>query len=169
MHLHLQSRSTWLKQGPFPPIRLCCPYHHQYYEPLRLLTRLPLGFRLESLYRSLRWLWYHRPDEISPVPTTTFPTSHSPYAGGFFGAASQVLHTFLGLRFCVTSSTPSSSLFRANLSTLQDSLYVTVCWFALLSQEVTSLQHNQSPGCTGCLLPGRLTVTRTGLPPASSC
>ena len=110
MHLHLQSRSTWLKQGPFPPIRLCCPYHLQYYEPLRLLTRLPLGFRLESLYRSLRWLWYHRPDEISPVPTTTFPTSHSPYAGGFFGAAFQVLHTFLGLRLCVAGSAPSGPI-----------------------------------------------------------
>jgi len=32
-----------MKQGPFPPDRLCCPAHHQYYDPLRLpLGRLPL-------------------------------------------------------------------------------------------------------------------------------
>ena len=29
----------------------------------------------------------HRPDEISPVPSSTFATSRSPYAGGFFAAA----------------------------------------------------------------------------------
>jgi len=108
-----------------------------------------------------------RPCEISPVPSSTFTTSRSPYAGGFFGAASQVLHTFLGLRSYVTYSAPSFSPCGANISTLQDSLYVTGCCFALLSQEVTSLQHSQSPGCTGCLLPGRLTVTRIGLSPIS--
>lgn len=81
----------------------------------------------------------------------------------------QGLDTFLGLRLCVAGSAPSCTHLWANLSTLQDSLYVTGCWFALLSQEVTSLQHNQSPGRTGCLLPGRLSVTRIGLPPISSC
>jgi len=109
----------------------------------------------------------HRPNEISPVPSSTFSTSRSPYTGGFFGAAFQVLHTFHGLRFCMTSSAPSCSLFRVNLSTLQDSLYVTGCRFAFLSQEVTSFQHSQSPNCTGCLLPGRLAVTRIGLSPIS--
>ena len=29
----------------------------------------------------------HRPDEISPVPSSTFTTSRSPYAGGSFTAA----------------------------------------------------------------------------------
>jgi hypothetical protein len=29
----------------------------------------------------------HQPDETSPVPSPTFTTSRSPYAGGFFGAA----------------------------------------------------------------------------------
>src|SRR4030095_8154468 len=28
-----------MKQGPFPPDRLCCPVHRRYYDPLRL----PLG------------------------------------------------------------------------------------------------------------------------------
>ena len=102
--------SAWLKQGPFPPTRFCCPDHPQYYGPIRLFTRLPLGFHTTCLYRSLGWLWFQQPDEISPVPTTTFPTSHAPYAGGFFGAACQVLHTFLGLRLCVAGSAPSGPI-----------------------------------------------------------
>jgi len=108
-----------------------------------------------------------RPDEISPVPSPTFTTSRSPYAGGFFGAASQVLHTFLGLRSCVTNSAPSCSPFGANISTLQDSLYVTGCCFALPPQEDTPLQHNRSPGSTGSLLRGLLAVTTVGLSPTS--
>ena len=80
----------------------------------------------------------------------------------------QVLHTFLGLRHCVAGSAPSSSHLWVNLSTPQDSLDVTGCCFAFLSQEVTSLQHSQSPDCTGGLLPGRLIVTRIGLAPISS-
>ena len=32
-----------MKQGPFPPDRLCCPVHRRYYDPLRLpLGRPPL-------------------------------------------------------------------------------------------------------------------------------
>jgi len=56
---------------------------------------------------------------------------------------------------------------RANISTLQDSLYVTGCCFALPSQEDTPLQHLQSPGSTGSLLRGLLAVTTTGLAPVS--
>jgi hypothetical protein len=78
----------------------------------------------------------------------------------------QVLRRFHGLRYWLTSSAPSFP-FRANISVLQDSLYVTGCCFALPSQEVTTFQHTRSPRCTGCLLPGRLFVTRTGLSPAS--
>jgi hypothetical protein len=78
----------------------------------------------------------------------------------------QVLRRFHGLRYWLTSSAPSFP-FRANISALQDSLYVAGCCFALPSQEVTTFQHTPSPGRTGCLLPGRLTATRTGLSPAS--
>jgi hypothetical protein len=54
---------------------------------------------------------------------------------------------------------------RSNLSVLQVSLYATAAapfltWF-------TTLWLTRSPRCTGCLLPGGLNVTRTGLPPAS--
>ena len=41
----------------------------------------------------------HRPCETSPVPSSTFTTSRSPYAGESLGAASQVLHAFRGLPF----------------------------------------------------------------------
>ena len=68
----------------------------------------------------------------------------------------QVLRRFHGLRYWLKSSAPSFP-FRANISALQDSLYVAGCCFALLSQEVTTFQHTRSPRCTGCLLPGRLT------------
>jgi hypothetical protein len=57
--------------------------------------------------------------------------------------------------------------FRVNMSVLQVSLYVTGYCFASLSQGVTTLQHNQSPDCIGCLLSGSLTFTGTGLSPVS--
>ena len=108
-----------------------------------------------------------RPCEISPVPSSTFTTSRSPYAGGFFAVVYSGSSPLPWPSPSLIGSAPSCSPFGANLSTLQDSLYVTGCCFALLSQEVTSLQHSQSPGCTGCLLPGRLSVTRIGLSPIS--
>ena len=110
-----------------------------------------------------------RPSETSPVPSPTFTTSRSPYAGGFLTAVLPGSSPLPWPSPSLTGSAPSFSHLWANLSTPQDSLDVTGCWFAFLSQEVTSLQHNRSPDCTGCLLPGRLTVTRTGLPPATSC
>jgi len=67
----------------------------------------------------------------------------------------------------LTSSALPCSPLGANISTLQDSLYVTGYGFAPLSPGVTSLQHSQSPGCTGCLLRGLLAVTTTGLSSAS--
>ena len=80
----------------------------------------------------------------------------------------QVLRRFHGLRGLVSSSAPFFSRFRANISVLQDSLYVTVCCFAPLSQGDTMLRHSQSPSCTGCLLYGFLSVATTGLAPVSS-
>jgi hypothetical protein len=109
----------------------------------------------------------HRPDETSPVPSPTFTTSRSPYAGGFFGAALSGSSHLPWPSLSLTSSAPPSSPLGANISTLQDSLYATGCGFALLSQEVTTLQHSQSPDCTGCLLRGCLIITATGLPPVS--
>jgi len=117
----------------------------------------------------------HRPNETSPVPPSTFTTSRSPYAGeacpelveGFFGAAfpgsSRLPWPSLSLTSLALPGSPSG----ANLSTLQDSLYVAGCGFALLSQEVTTLQHHRSPDSTGCLLRGCLTITATGLSPVS--
>ena len=109
----------------------------------------------------------HRPNETSPVPSSTFTTSRSPYAGEFFSVVSPGSTRFPWPSLRMTSLALSCSPSGANLSTLQDSLYVTGCGFALLSQEVTTLQHLRSPGSTGCLLRGLLAVTAVGLSPTS--
>jgi hypothetical protein len=106
-------------------------------------------------------------NEISPVPSTTFTASRSPYAGGFLAAVCSGSSPLPWPSPSLTGSAPSFSPCGANISTLQDSLYVTGCCFAPSSRRDTTLRHSQSPGCTGCLLPGRLTLTRTGFPPAS--
>jgi hypothetical protein len=114
-----------------------------------------------------------RPSETSPpefhsgVPSPTFTASRSPYAGGFLTTAFPGSSPLLWPSPCMKGSAPSCSPCGANISTLQDSLHVTGCCFAPLSQGVTTLRHSQSPGCTGCLLSGGLTLTRTGLSPAS--
>jgi hypothetical protein len=108
----------------------------------------------------------HRPDETSPVSSPTFATSHTPYTGEFFTAVSGSMPLLLPSP-CVTGSALSCSPYGANMSVLQVSLYVTGYCFASLSQGVTTLRHSQSPNCIGCLLPGGLTLTRTGLSPAS--
>jgi hypothetical protein len=108
-----------------------------------------------------------RPREISPVPSPSFTTSRSLYAGEFFGAAFPGSSHLPWPSPRMKSSALPSSPIGANISTLQDSLHVAGCGFALPSQEDTTLQHLQSPGSTGCLLRGPLAVTTTGLPPAS--
>ena len=109
----------------------------------------------------------HRPCETSPVPSPTFTTSRSPYAGEFFGVVPSGSSHLPWPSLSLTSSALPGSPCGANISTLQDSLYVTGCGFALLSQEDTTLQHLRSPRSTGCLLRGGLTLTATGLAPAS--
>ena len=54
-----------------------------------------------------------------------------------------------------------SLLFRHIL--LQDSLYVTDCYFAPVSHRHTLLQHNRSPKSIGGLLQGSLAITLTRL------
>jgi len=81
-------------------------------------------------------------------------------------AAFQSLRRFFRLRLRSRARLPLFP-FRANISVLQASRDVTGYWFALPSQEDTSLQHIRSPGCTGRLLHGLLAVTMTGLAPAS--
>ena len=109
----------------------------------------------------------HRPSETSPVPPTTFPTSRPPYAGEFFGAALPGSSHLPWPSLRMTSSALPCSPFGANISTLQDSLHVTGCGLAPLSRGDTTLQHIRSPGSTGCLLRGLLTVTTVGLAPTS--
>ena len=109
----------------------------------------------------------HRPDETSPVPSSTVTTSRTPYTGEFFAAVFQVLHRFSCLHLACQARLSLAPLAGPNISVLQVSLYVTGCCFAPSSRRVTTLRDSQSPGYTGCLLPGGLTLTRTGLSPAS--
>ena len=168
MHRHLPSRWTRLKQRLFTlAVKFYCLAGRQYYGLPRLLTRRPPGFRFLSLYQQLRQAW--PADRMRPLlfqrllsPHPTLPTPE-----GSSRLLLQVLHRFPGLRFRLRNSAPSCSPFGANISTLQVSLDVTGCGFASPSQGVTSLQHLRSPRSTGCLLRGCLSITTTGLSPAS--
>src|SRR3990172_7836705 len=79
-----------------------------------------------------------RPCETSPVPSPTVTTSRSPYAGGFLTTASPGSSPLLWPSPSLTSSAPSPSPCGANISALQDSLYVTGCCFVPLSHLVTN-------------------------------
>ena len=61
----------------------------------------------------------HRPNETSPVPSSTFTTSRSPYAGEFFGAAFPGSSRLPWPSLSLTSSALPCSPSGANLSTLQ--------------------------------------------------
>lgn len=167
MHRHFSPRLTQLKQGTFPPMRLCCPHHQQYYVPLRLLTEHRPGLRNNVLIPVLPRAVDPRPREISLVALMAFPAFRSPYAGGFFEAAFPESLPLPWPSRSLKRSAPSCSPCGANMSTLQDSLHGTDCSFALPSQEVTALHHTRSPRCSGSLLRGSLAITTTGLPPVS--
>lgn len=80
----------------------------------------------------------------------------------------QILYSFHGLRPVVKDSTPSCpTLLPANMTALQNSLYVTDCRFASPSLRDISLRHSQLLGSIGNLLRGSLVITATGLPPVS--
>jgi hypothetical protein len=167
MHSHLPPRLTGLKQRPFPHGEFCCLTGLQYYGLLRLLIRRPPGFRFLSLYQRLQQV---RPaDRMKPLLFQRLLSPHPalPTPEGSSRLLLQVLRRFPGLRFRLRNSAPSCSPLGANISTLQVSLDVTGCGFASPSQEVTSLQHLRSPRSTGCLLRGCLSITTTGLSPAS--
>ena len=146
---------------------------HRYYGLLRLLIQPPSGLHLFGLYLLLvrfcaahwmRPLLFHR--LLSQHPILPTPESSSRLFSPEFGDTSGSLPLLLPSP-CVTGSALSCSPYGANMSVLQVSLYVTGCCFASLSQGVTTLQHNQSPDCIGCLLSGVLTLTGTGLSPVS--
>ena len=132
-------------------------------------TSQPASSRI-SLFRLIPFVTVvvgYRPGETSPVPSPAFTTSRSLYTGGFLAAAFSGSSPLPWPSLRVTSSTPSCSPLGVNMSVLQDSLNVTGCCFAPLSQGVSTLQYSQSPDCTGCLLRGLLIVATTGLPPVS--
>lgn len=108
-----------------------------------------------------------RPREISPVARIAFPASRSPDAGECLGAAAPDASPLpWPSRSLQRSALPCSPL-GAHMSTRQDSLDGTGCWFAPPSQRETPLRHTGSPPCHGSLLRGSLAITATGLAPVS--
>lgn len=69
----------------------------------------------------------HRLHETSLVPPPTFTAFRSPYAEEFLKAALRILHLFHALRQRLSGSALLCP-FRANITTLQDSLL----WYGLL-------------------------------------
>ncbi len=122
-------------------------------------------FKSNACTRVSHWTLFARSAIMPSCPT--FTTSRFPYAREFLGAALSGSSHLPWPSLSLTSLALPCFPVGANISTLQDSLYITGCYFALPSQEDTTLQHNQSPDCTGCLLRGRLTVTTVGLSPTS--
>jgi hypothetical protein len=153
------------------------PCLNKYSSPLRTIRMVnafsfqrplvPLIHRTHRLNPMITMGVDHRPNETSPVPSSAFTTSRPPYARGAFGAAFPGSSHLPWRSLSLKSSALPCSPFGANISTLQGLLHVAGCGFALLSQEVTTLQHLRSPRGTGCLLRGGLTLTATGLSPAS--
>ena len=126
-----------------------------------------LDFASTGLYHAFRGLWSHDPVRSPLLPLWISQHSAPPTPEGSSRLHVQNLHLFRDLRDRLRRSAPSCSPCGANISTLQDSLHGTDCWFALPSQEDTTLHHTQSPGCSGSLLRGSLAITTTGLAPDS--
>jgi len=110
----------------------------------------------------------HRPDEISPVPSSTF--ANIPFSlrrRVLRGCNIQVLRRFPWPSLSATAWLPllpfPGTFFDAARFTLSCGLLL-----CSPSQGDTTLLHSQSSGCTGCLLRGHLSVTTTGLPPVST-
>ena len=107
---------------------------------------------------------------VSPVPPSTFPPFHVPYAAGFFRAALQARHPFHGLRRSVPGSAPRCSLLAEGV--LFDAAdFTSCCGLVVCSPSYRGL----SPALHRSGLPlrwrrcykGGLVPPLAGLPPAS--
>ena len=125
---------------------------------------------------------YHPSNETSPVPSSAFTTSHTPYTGEFFTAVSGSLPLLLPSP-CVTGSALSCSPCGANMSALQACpdgspfahrvegyhfmlrAIVSLPFLRDLRQRFDTISHPATS--PKGLLSGGLTLTRAGLSPAS--
>jgi hypothetical protein len=108
------------------------------------------------------------PKRASPVPAVTFHTFHALYAGEFLGAAFQALHPFRGLRpegrgSALPLSHPKVGTFTARQASLHAADRMVAPPYGALD---AGLRPDPFPDRAASLLPGSLTITRTGLPPA---
>jgi hypothetical protein len=88
-------------------------------------TASPQTSTFTALYLGLHSLWKLRPHEISLVLLMALPAFRSPYAEEFFEAASPDPSPLPWPSRSLKRSALLCSPFRANISTLQDSLYGT--------------------------------------------
>src|SRR5215467_6003667 len=126
---------------------------------------LPLAFAWRLLPRVTVGGGHCLP-EGSLVPPLPVPACRAPSAGEFFGGASPDSPPLPWPSPGLTGAAFSCP-WRVHISTLQDALHVTDCWFAPLAQRGTPLQHPRLPKGTGRRLRGSPVMTTAGLPPAS--
>ncbi|MFQ5947072.1 MAG: hypothetical protein ACE5NC_12640, partial [Anaerolineae bacterium] len=108
------------------------------------------------------------PGRASPVPAIPFHAFHALYAGEFLGAAVQDLHPFRGLcpegrGSALPLSHPEAGTFTARQASLHAADRRVAPPIGALD---AGLRPDPFPDRAASLLPGSLTITRTGLAPA---
>jgi len=166
---HAPSRTFPLNSvevAALPHGEFVCLAGQQYYGSLRLLTWLPFGFSLLSLYHQLRSLWTN--DQMRPLLFhRLLPNIPRSLHGGFFTACDPGLFAASVAFAFVDEARLPLFPFRANISVLQASRYVAGCWFAPHSLGDTSASAHPVAQMPRRLLHGLLVVTTTGLAPVS--
>ena len=161
----LTSSLNAVEAGTLPSDVVMCP-HHRYDDPLRLLTRRRPGFRLRAYTRTSAGCGPPTAGDLPCCPDR-FPNIPLPLRRGVpRGRFSRFFAPSMAFAIAETLGSPLLPC-GANMSTLQDSLHGTGCWFAPPSQRDTPLRHTGSPQCNGSLLRGSLAMTATGLAPVS--
>ncbi len=163
-------------RGPSLHRRFCCPrsFSPRYYDPSDARpARSPLpGF--VTGYRSRRSTQTPQPGgpgRASPVPAATICTFRAPYAGGSFTAAPSGSSPLpWPSPFSSGLGIPSSTPFD-EVGYRRGRLHFTLRTAQLHTPKTgaldAGLRPRPFPDDTASLLPGSLTTTRTGLPPAS--
>ena len=105
---------------------------------------IPQDFSLR-LIPAVTLALYQRPGETSPVPSPAFTTSRSPIRRRVLCSCYPGSTPLPWPSVSISNSAPSCSPFGANITTLQDSLDVTGCCFAPLSQRVTRFSTSGYP------------------------
>jgi hypothetical protein len=135
MHRHLPPRLSTIEVEALPSHRVMLSRWSSVLWPPPTSHPASLWISLHQLIPAITMGVGHRPNETSPVPSPTVTTSRSPIRRGVLRRCFPGSSRLPWPSLCMTSSALPCSPLGANLSALQDSLYVAGCGFALLSQE----------------------------------